>query len=72
MMMLLINGKLDEYLHDIDEECYERMEFIMKQMEVGEGIWEELKASNQMKWVRLMNNVRSKRTNTCMIVPISE
>ena len=56
---LLMNGKLNEYLHEVDEECYERMELLVEQMKVGAGITEELKASDQMKWVGLMNNVRS-------------
>lgn len=54
---LLLNGKLNEYLHEIDEECYERMELLVEQMKAGAGITEELKARDQMKWVRLMNNV---------------
>ena len=54
-----MEGKLNEYLHDVDEECYERMELLVEQMKVGAGITEELKASDQMKWVRLMNNPRS-------------
>lgn len=56
---LLMNGKLNEYLHEVDEECYERMELLVEQMKVGAGIMEELKASDQMKWVGLINNVRS-------------
>ena len=56
---LLMEGKLNEYLHDVDEECYERMELLVEQMKVGAGITEELKASDQMKWVGLINNVRS-------------
>ena len=56
---LLMNGKLNEYLHEVDEECYERMELLVEQMKVGAGITEELKASVQMKWVGLINNVRS-------------
>ena len=56
---LLMNGKLNEYLHEVDEECYERMELLVEQMKVGAGITEELKASDQMKWVGLINNVRS-------------
>ena len=56
---LLMNGKINEYLHVVDEECYERMELLMEQMKDGAGITEELKASDQMKWVGLMNNVRS-------------
>ena len=54
-----MNGKLNEYLHEVDEECYERMELLVEQMKVGAGITEELKASDQMKWGGLINNVRS-------------
>lgn len=56
---LLMEGKLNEHLHEIDETCYERRELLVEQMKAGTGITEELKASNQMKWVGLMNNVRS-------------
>lgn len=45
--------------YEIDEACYERMELLAEQMKAGAGITEELKASDQMKWVGLMNNVRS-------------
>ena len=54
-----MDGKLNEHLHEVDEECYERMELLVEQMKAGAGISEELKASEQMKWVGLMNNVRS-------------
>ena len=56
---LLMEGKLNEYLHEVDKECYERMELLVEQMKVGAGITEELKASDQMKWGGLINNVRS-------------
>lgn len=56
---LLMDGKLNECLYEVDEECYERMELLVEQMKAGAGITEELKASDQMKWVRLMNNVQS-------------
>lgn len=56
---LLMEGKLNEHLHEIDEACYERMELFVEQMKAGAGITEELKANDQMKWVGLMNNVRS-------------
>ena len=58
-MELLMNGKLNEYLHGVDNECYERMELLIEQMKVRAGITEQLKAADQMKWVGLMNNVRS-------------
>ena len=56
---LFMDGKLNGHLHEIEEACYERMEFLVEQMKAGAGIAEELKASDQMKWVGLMNNVRS-------------
>lgn len=56
---LLMDAKLNEHLHEVEEECYERMELLVEQMKAGAGITEELKARDQMKWVRLMNNVRS-------------
>lgn len=56
---LLMDGKLNEYLHEVEEECNERMELLVEQMKAGAGITEELKARDQMKWVRLMNNVRN-------------
>lgn len=56
---LLVDGKLNEHLHEVDEECHERVELLMEQMKAGAGITEELKATDQMKWVGLMNNVKS-------------
>ena len=55
---LLMNGRLNEYLHEVDTQCYERLELLVEQMKAGTGITEELKATDQMKWVGLMNNVR--------------
>ena len=56
---LLMQGKLNEHLHEVDEECHERMELLVEQMKKGAGVTEELKAKDQMKWVGLMNNLRS-------------
>lgn len=46
---LLLDGKLDEYLHEEDEECHARVELLVEQMKAEAGITEELKVSNQMK-----------------------
>ena len=54
---LLLEGKLNEYLHDIDEECYEMLDRIVEQMKVKQGVTEQLKAENQMLWVGKMNNI---------------
>lgn len=55
---LLLDGKLNEYLHEVDEECCARVELLVVQVKAGAGITEELKAVNQMEWVGLMNNIR--------------
>ena len=47
---LLLEGKLNEYLHDIDEECYEMMDRLVEQMKEKQGVTEKLKAENQMLW----------------------
>ena len=54
-----MNGKLNEHLHEVDEECHTKMEQLVEQMKAGVGITEELKAMDQMKWMGLMNNVGS-------------
>ena len=56
---LYLDGRLNEYLHEIDEECHARGDLLVEQMKAGAGITEELKAKEQMKWVGLMNNVIS-------------
>lgn len=45
---LLLDGRLNEYLHEVDEECHARVELLVEQMKAGTGITEELKAANQM------------------------
>ena len=55
---LLTSGKLTEHLLEIEQTAQSRMEQITAQMARAEGVTEELKAHDQMKWVRLMNNIR--------------
>lgn len=57
---LLVTGKLDQHLAEIDEACEEQMELLVKQMAKQEGVTEALKAANQMEWVRRMNSIRSR------------
>ena len=57
---LLTSGELNAYLADIDRQAEELFLRLVKQMAVAEGITETLKASDQMEWVRRMNNVRSR------------
>ena len=56
---LLLTGKLDTHLAEIDHSCNERIELIMNQLARREGVTEALKAADQMEWVRRMNNIRA-------------
>ena len=56
---LLLTGKLNEHLNQTDQEAREQVETLMKQMTKKQGVTEELKAQDQMEWVRLMNNIKA-------------
>ena len=55
---MLLTGKLNEHLNQIDQEAREQVEMLMKQMAEKKGVTEELKVQDQMKWVGLMNNIK--------------
>ncbi len=55
---LLTSGRLNSYLADIDLQASERLERLTEQLKQTEGITEQLKAENAMKWVQKMNNIR--------------
>ena len=57
---LLISGKLNGYLADIDKQAEDMFFRLVKQMAEREAVTEKLKADNQMKWIALMNNIRSR------------
>ncbi|MBT9806593.1 TnpV protein [Ruminococcus sp. TF11-2AC] len=56
---LLLTGKLTEHLNQIDQEARKQVEILMEQMVKKQGATEELKAQDQMKWVRLMIKIKS-------------
>ena len=56
---LLTSGKLHSYLANLNEEALEMQERLVKQMAARQGITEQLKATDQMAWVRRMNNIRN-------------
>ena len=56
---MLLTGKLNEHLNQIDQEVREQVETLMEQMTEKQGVTEELKAQDQMEWVRLMNNIKA-------------
>lgn len=56
---LLMSGRLNRYLADIEEQAQERFERIVEQMKQAQGITEQLKADNAWKWVGRMNNIQA-------------
>ena len=54
---LVLAGKLNEHLHQIDEECNQMMDRLVEQMKEKQGVTEELKMQDQMAWVGKMNNI---------------
>lgn len=59
---LQLSGKLNSYLADIDHQAEEMFERLVKQMTECEGVTEQLKSTDQMAWVRKMNNIRNRVT----------
>ena len=57
---LLLAGRLWTYLAALNEQAQNRLDTIMEQMKAAEGITEELKAHEQIAWVRAVNNIRNR------------
>ena len=57
---LLLSRKLYTVLADLNEQATERCGLIIRQMAEAEGITEELKANAPMRWVQMMNSIRSR------------
>ena len=55
---LLTVGRLYDYLQDIDTQANEQLELLIRQMAGIEGVSEQLKAEDQMEWVRRMKSIR--------------
>lgn len=61
---LLTSGKLHTHLADIEEQAQELFLRLVKEHAETEGVTEQLKAENPMEWVRRMNNIRERATET--------
>lgn len=58
-----MNGTLEQYLTDIDQDAQEMFDLLMKQYAEIEGITEQLKVDNHMEWIGRMNSIKSRVTN---------
>ena len=56
---LLTENRLNEHLHSIDEQVREQIELHIAQMANRMGVTEELKASDSMRWIQMMNNIKA-------------
>lgn len=55
---LLTSGRLNSHLMEIEQTAMDRLERMIAQMAAAQGVTEELKASDQMKWVQMLNGIR--------------
>ena len=56
---LLTTGRLYDYLREIDAQANGQLDALIAQMARAEGATEQLKAENQLEWVRRMNSIRN-------------
>ena len=55
---LLTSAKLTEHLAEVEEQAAETVRRLTKQMAEADGVTEDLKMKDQMRWVGLMNNYK--------------
>lgn len=63
---LLMKGELPPHLLEIDQTATARMEQMMPQLMATAGVTESLKASDPMRWVGLMNNLKAQAEETIL------
>lgn len=63
---LLGEGRLNTYLSEIDEQAHEMLSSLTVDLAKTQGIDEHLKATDQLRWVQMMNNVRNSAEETIM------
>ncbi len=63
---LLLSGKLNAHLEEIDRAADEMFELLIEQNAALEGVTEQMKAEDQMKWVQKMNSILSRAEETVL------
>ena len=56
---MLMEGKLNSYLADIDKQAEEMYLRLIKEMAERQGVTEQLKAEKPFEWIGLMNNIQA-------------
>ena len=57
---LYMSGRLNAYLADVDAQAEDTFFRLVKEMAAREGVTEQLKSEDQMRWVGMMNNIRNR------------
>ena len=57
---MLLNRTLNAHLEEIDKQAEEMLDQLMEQMALKEGVTEQVKAEDQLAWVRKMNSIRNR------------
>lgn len=63
---MMLSGKLNGHLEQTDRQASEMMERLTSQMAKEQGVNETLKATDQMRWVQMMNNIRNAAEETVL------
>ena len=58
--VMRMNGTLEGYLKEINQEATEMLETLVRQYAKAESVTEALKRSNQLSWVQKMNSIRNR------------
>ena len=61
---MLLSGKLNAHLEEIERLANEMFDLLVRQYAAREGVTEQLKAEDQMEWIRRMNNIREQVEET--------
>ena len=56
---LYTENRLNEHLHSIDLQAREQLDLLTEQMAAQMDVTEELKASDPMRWVQMMNSIKA-------------
>ena len=58
--VMRLNGTLEGYLKEVNQEATEMLEALVRQYAKAEEVTEALKRADQLEWVRRMNNIRNR------------
>ena len=58
--VMRLNGTLEGYLKEVNQEATEMLEMLIMQYAKVEGVTEALKRENQLGWVQKMNSIRNR------------